>query len=184
VYVPPGDLAARELAANPEKSDRGIAKELGVSHQTVKRERAKLGVTDVTPEKRIGRDGKRYPAKRKDPGRYALGSHAERAAEVAEANPSVAEIAAAYAAHAAEIAKANPTAFAAAEDLAELLMDSCCPPLQADVEWLTYFCDQTRSKRARLLAKLNDAFHADGTLKEEIKAEWEKTKWEKAEREK
>jgi hypothetical protein len=58
----PVDLAAKAIAANPSKSNRAIADEIGVSRETVNRARA--GDTGVSPE-RIGKDGKTYPAKHK-----------------------------------------------------------------------------------------------------------------------
>lgn len=82
-YVPAGARAAAAVAANPEKSDRAIAADIGVSRTTVQRARdaggpygppdAGSGDTDLSPEsdqpyqneKRAGRDGKTYPAKRK-----------------------------------------------------------------------------------------------------------------------
>lgn len=65
-YVPTGLRAAAAVAANPGKSDRAIADEIGVSNQTVKRARAKSTVTNVTVDgKRTGKDGKtrRNPAR-------------------------------------------------------------------------------------------------------------------------
>ncbi len=59
--VPPRIRAAQAIAANPEKSDRIIAKELGVGSNTVRRARA---APSGAPEKRQGRDGKSYPASR------------------------------------------------------------------------------------------------------------------------
>jgi hypothetical protein len=56
--VPKKQRAAEAIAANPQKSDRAIAADLGVSPMTVGRARA--GVTDVTPDGREGRDGKTY----------------------------------------------------------------------------------------------------------------------------
>ena len=63
--------AVEAIKANPEKSDRAIAADLGVSPMTVGRARETAGVTDVTPVERTGRDGKSYPVKR-DP-RWSLG---------------------------------------------------------------------------------------------------------------
>ena len=85
----------------------------------------------------------------KDPGRNSIGNHEERrAAEAAAAvAPTAMELAAAYAAHAAEFALANPKAAMDIEDLAQSLLDAG-PPLQADVDWLKYFVDQPRAKRA------------------------------------
>ncbi len=50
----------------PEKSVRLIAETVKVSHMTVKRIRdAFSGVTNVTPERTVGKDGKSYPTKQK-----------------------------------------------------------------------------------------------------------------------
>lgn len=57
-YVPAGKRAEEAVVANPEKSDRAIADDIGVSNQTVRRARAKSTVTNVTVEKRTGKDGK------------------------------------------------------------------------------------------------------------------------------
>ena len=45
--------------ANPRKSDRAIAVDLGIGNKTVSRAREELGVAGATPE-REGRDGKVY----------------------------------------------------------------------------------------------------------------------------
>jgi hypothetical protein len=57
--------AAAALAANPEKSNRAIAKDIGVSPKTVDRARQSTASHDAV-EKRIGLDGKarKRPAKR------------------------------------------------------------------------------------------------------------------------
>jgi hypothetical protein len=55
-YVPKAARAAQAVKANPEKSDRAIAEEIGVSPMTVNRARAT--VPDVTVDERIGLDGK------------------------------------------------------------------------------------------------------------------------------
>jgi hypothetical protein len=71
-YVPAKERAMAAIEANPEKSDRAIAAELGVGHATVSRARAVVsgetgepGVSGETPRKRVGKDGKRYSAKAK-----------------------------------------------------------------------------------------------------------------------
>jgi hypothetical protein len=59
--------AAAAIAANPQKSDRAIAAEIGVDHKTVGKVRRARG-DDSPPEAaevRIGRDGKSYKAKKK-----------------------------------------------------------------------------------------------------------------------
>ena len=58
-YLPAKQRAAEAIAANPQKSNRAIADELGIGHVTVKRARDELGVSDETPE-RVGKDGKVY----------------------------------------------------------------------------------------------------------------------------
>lgn len=57
-YMPAGTRAAKAVAANPEKSDRAIADELGVGHATVSRARKKATVSGDTVGKRVGKDGK------------------------------------------------------------------------------------------------------------------------------
>lgn len=60
-YKPKAMLAAEAIKANPAKSNRMIAAELGVSEPTVRRARAKCVIDDaVEPEseKRVGLDGK------------------------------------------------------------------------------------------------------------------------------
>jgi hypothetical protein len=68
-YVKAGTLAERAVEANPEKSDRAIAAEIGVSAPTVSKARRESTVNNFTVEKRIGRDGKvrKLPAKKTDP---------------------------------------------------------------------------------------------------------------------
>src|SRR5262245_10317447 len=53
--------AAKAIAANPQKSDRAIAKELGVSPTTVGK--ARQVSTSGQVSKRVGLDGKKYPAR-------------------------------------------------------------------------------------------------------------------------
>ncbi len=60
-YIPAGARAAEGVAATPHLSDRAIAKNVGVSAPTVSAAR-RAGVKDFTPERRVGRDGKSYPA--------------------------------------------------------------------------------------------------------------------------
>jgi hypothetical protein len=64
-YEPAGKLAERAIAANPDKSDRAIAKELGVNNATVSRARNRAGVANATSDRHVGQDGKSYPAKGK-----------------------------------------------------------------------------------------------------------------------
>jgi hypothetical protein len=63
-YVPAGERAALAIAANPEKSDRAIAADIGVDHKTVAKARRAPGEKSP-PAKRTGKDGKSYPAKPK-----------------------------------------------------------------------------------------------------------------------
>lgn len=58
-YVPKKQLAADAIAANPQKSDRAIAADLGIDHKTVGAARRETGGEDSPPE-REGRDGKVY----------------------------------------------------------------------------------------------------------------------------
>ena len=59
-YVPKAVRAAEAVKANPEKSNRAIADETGLSEPTVRRARA----SDDAPETVTGKDGKQYPAKK------------------------------------------------------------------------------------------------------------------------
>lgn len=58
-YVPKKQRAVDAIAANPQKSDRAIAADIGVDHKTVGAARRELGGEDSPPE-REGRDGKMY----------------------------------------------------------------------------------------------------------------------------
>jgi hypothetical protein len=58
-YMPKLQRAAQAVAANPEKSNRAIAGEIGTSEATVRRARA---ASDDAPDAVIGRDGRQYPA--------------------------------------------------------------------------------------------------------------------------
>jgi hypothetical protein len=58
-YVPKKQRAKDAIAANPHKSDRAIAAEIGVDPMTVNKARHEAGVDLSTPE-REGRDGKVY----------------------------------------------------------------------------------------------------------------------------
>lgn len=57
-YVPAGERAAEAVAANPAKSDRAIAEEIGVSHPTVAKARKAATGKSLPVDKRTGRDGK------------------------------------------------------------------------------------------------------------------------------
>lgn len=58
-YLPAKKRAAEAIAANPQKSNRAIAEEIGVGRRTVDRARDELGGPGGPPE-REGRDGKVY----------------------------------------------------------------------------------------------------------------------------
>lgn len=74
--------AAEAVAANPAKSDRAIAEEIGVSAPTVGKARRESGVNNFTPdddETRTGLDGKQYPARtRRDEHEFTRRELAER----------------------------------------------------------------------------------------------------------
>jgi hypothetical protein len=70
-YVPAGEVAAKAIKANPEKSNNAIAKEIGVGETTVRRIRGSpkgeparriRGTSKDVTARRIGKDGKSYPA--------------------------------------------------------------------------------------------------------------------------
>jgi hypothetical protein len=97
-YVPAGVRAADAIAANPEKSDRRIAKEIGVSQPTVSKARKQSTDNSLSVDKRIGLDGKtrKLPEKISPPvadvrADDATASAAQRKAEYAadEDEPSV-----------------------------------------------------------------------------------------------
>lgn len=56
-YLPAGSRAAAAVAADPGKSNRALADDLGVSRETVRRARKSTG-TNVPVGKRKGKDGK------------------------------------------------------------------------------------------------------------------------------
>jgi hypothetical protein len=58
-YVPKTARAAEAIKANPEKSNRAIAAEVGADEKTVRKARA----DQSAPETVTGKDGKKYPAK-------------------------------------------------------------------------------------------------------------------------
>jgi hypothetical protein len=61
-YKPKSARAREAIEANPEKSNRAIAEEAGLSEATVRRARA----SSDAPESVTGKDGKSYPARRSD----------------------------------------------------------------------------------------------------------------------
>jgi hypothetical protein len=67
--VQAGKRAERAIAANPEKSDRAIAAEIGVDHKTVGAARRRTG--EQSPDqRRTGRDGKRRSLPRRAQARH------------------------------------------------------------------------------------------------------------------
>ena len=58
-YTPKIVRAAEAIKANPQKSDRAIAADIGVSHPTVAKARSELGGNNLPPD-RIGQDSKSY----------------------------------------------------------------------------------------------------------------------------
>jgi hypothetical protein len=67
-YVPARSIAAKAIKANPGKSDRAIAADIGVGSNTVRRARQGTAPDGAVDEPRIGRDGKtrRMPKRLKD----------------------------------------------------------------------------------------------------------------------
>jgi hypothetical protein len=63
-YEPPGVIAAKAIEAYPQKSDRRIARECGIGLGTVQRARQSADPNE-SPERRLGKDGKSYLAKRR-----------------------------------------------------------------------------------------------------------------------
>ena len=61
-YTPKSVRAAEAIKADPEKSDRAIAADIGVDHKTVSAAREAGGESFPTSDTRVGRDGKHYPA--------------------------------------------------------------------------------------------------------------------------
>jgi hypothetical protein len=62
-YVPAAQRAAEAIKANPGKSDRAIAADIGVNQSTVSRAR-QSGDAPASPE-RTGRDGKQYSVRQR-----------------------------------------------------------------------------------------------------------------------
>ena len=77
-YVPKKQRAAEAIAANPQKSNRAIADEIGVSEPTVRR--ARQGASSDASE-REGKDGKTYNLK---PAQEAFDIEANTRAIIAE----------------------------------------------------------------------------------------------------
>jgi hypothetical protein len=57
-YIPALERAAVAVAANPQKSDRAIALDTGVSHPTVAKARRETTGNDLPVDARVGLDGK------------------------------------------------------------------------------------------------------------------------------
>jgi hypothetical protein len=70
-YIRAGEFAATAVAdpANAAKSNRALAAELGVDEKTVRQ--ARSGAEKSAPDKRVGRDGKRYSRPKIDRARAA-----------------------------------------------------------------------------------------------------------------
>jgi hypothetical protein len=80
-YVPVKDRADEKIKANPEMSNRAIAAELGVGLESVRKARIRAGdhqgspagdiqrdgMSDAAIGRRIGKDGKSYPAQPRKP---------------------------------------------------------------------------------------------------------------------
>jgi len=62
-YVPAGEIVKEAIKLNPNLSNREIARNIGTSYETVRRERRKSVDTNVSTEQtRVGKDGKSYKA--------------------------------------------------------------------------------------------------------------------------
>lgn len=87
----PRDRALAALKVNPEKSDRAIAKELGVSQPTVSRARRTIA-TDVSaePAKRIGLDGKarKLPKRKAETGKGSSANSSNATRDAGNAKPT------------------------------------------------------------------------------------------------
>jgi hypothetical protein len=66
-YVPAAQRVAEYDKANPGKSTRAAATDLGIASGTVTKARKKSGASTEAPAKVIGIDGKEYSAKRPSP---------------------------------------------------------------------------------------------------------------------
>jgi len=66
-YMPASVRASEAIAANPDKSDRAIAEELGVSPTTVGKARGAQVSSSGHVTERTGRDGKQYSVKQRSP---------------------------------------------------------------------------------------------------------------------
>jgi hypothetical protein len=80
-YVAKSVRAAEAIKANPKKSDRAIAAEIGVSVTTVGQARKASGVNFLTPE-RVGQDGKSYSIRQRIRGKPGRLPHRGRPEEV------------------------------------------------------------------------------------------------------
>jgi hypothetical protein len=88
VYVTAAERATQILITNPEKSNRAIAKEIGVSNQTVMRAR-EASAPNGAPEKRVGLDGRKQSATKrpKSTKRIARDTMAQAVIEAQAASP-------------------------------------------------------------------------------------------------
>jgi hypothetical protein len=77
VYVKASQRAAEAKAANPEKSNRVLAEETGISRKTF--DRLDSGGPNVPPEKRIGKDGKKQSSTKRKPNKVEEAARAAKA---------------------------------------------------------------------------------------------------------
>jgi transposase-like protein len=91
-YIPAGARAAEAIAKNPEKSDRAIAAEIGVSDTTVLRAR-KAGASHEATDRRTGKDGKSYKASKPKKSAVTAEDRSNLAAEVLYKGKTLAETA-------------------------------------------------------------------------------------------
>jgi hypothetical protein len=84
--VRPIAAAMKAVEAHPEKSDRAIAAEVGVSDRTVNRARQRTTATNVAVEKRTGLDGKARKQPTKQPNAKAAPVPASQAKAAARSS--------------------------------------------------------------------------------------------------
>lgn len=93
--VKASEYVVQAIADNPGKTDRAIADDMGVSHQTVMRARKALGPFGPT-EKRTGKDGKSYKATKARKPEIAESARHAAAVEVIDNGKSIPQAATAY----------------------------------------------------------------------------------------
>jgi hypothetical protein len=171
-YIPAGELAAKAVAANPGKSDRVIAAEIGVSQRTISRARKRVEPNGST-QKRVGKDGKSYKARKptkpkaqpedSDNNLKAHISEIEAAREATppRRSPDLAKLMAD--AIAAAIAATNgclPSALSNAVHAGDVSLSFSMTGLDRLIEWLTDFYKQQRKiKPAKQTGGLFDSNH-------------------------